>query len=210
MSLMGPELRGFRALAWLGCLLAASPAFRPLAARAEERGQSLIRKEESTIPRKTTSPPMLGAAKPPNPDNFRCPRLFSYRGKVLNCDSNLGWDGENLRPIIQGVPDALAELDEYQNNRNKVVALRYVGTAGVVLMLTGFILGKTMDVNNPDRVTIRNLGVIGGATMAIGSFAWGLAIIKGNESRLGRAAALYNQSHPKDPIELQFSTGLRF
>lgn len=161
------------------------------------------------LPQKPSAPPSFDHNHPPI-DSFICPRLYVYRGKTLNCDSALAWDGENLRPILSDTPEALAELDAYQARRRNVQSLRYVGGAGALLALTGSILERTALRDDPRRVVIRNIAVFGGLSIAAGSFAFSLALLRSNESRLGRAVQLHNQAKPKDPITLQFSTGIDF
>jgi hypothetical protein len=199
---MGKNFRRFQAFACLASFLA-SPAW------AETRA-ARIEAEEASIPKKPSAPPTFDTPKAPAVDSFQCPRIYVYRQKRLNCDSNLGWDGENLRTIIQDTPSAVAELDAYQKNRREVQSLRYVGSLGLAAMLAGFIAGKVMDQNDPDRIAVRNGLTFGGGAVLAGSLAWGLFAVDANDAHLGRAVRNFNQTHPTDPIELQFSTGVDF
>lgn len=166
----------------------------------------MIKQEESAIPKTPTAPPTLGRAR--KTDYFKCPRMVVYRGQTLNCDSNLAWDAENLRPIFKDTPDAIEELNDYQRTRDLVHDFRYVGGGGLLLAAAGLIFGKLVDGGT--AVVIRNVSVIGGLTVAAGSFVTSLALIRTNERKLGRAVQHYNDAHPEDPVELQFSTGFQF
>lgn len=165
-----------------------------------------IESEELEIPKTPKSSPDLTIGNPPAEDSFRCPRRVIYRGKTMNCDSNLSWDGENLRPLMQNVPEALSELELYQKNRRKAENLRYVGAAGALLILMGLIVPNFVE----NKLPYRRVGLLGGGSIAIGSFVWGQLLLNHNENHLGRAMSAYNQANPLDPIELQFSTGVSF
>src|SRR5690348_3928332 len=73
------------------------------------QGASSFEKEESDIPVKPSAPPALTQKIPGYSPH--CERYFEYRGKWLECDSNVSRDGEALRSIMNDVPSAIAELD---------------------------------------------------------------------------------------------------
>jgi hypothetical protein len=142
------------------------------------------------------------------PETFRCQRLFIYQGKVLNCDSNLRPDGEHLRPIIEKVPAAVSELDLYQDRRRSVQKLAYLGTAGVIMAVGGSIVSRQFE--HPTSAVVRNVSVAAGLTVAITTALIGIGVLRTNEEHLGNAVKFYNQAHPENPIELQFSTNISF
>ncbi len=153
------------------------------------------------------APPALGR-QPPAVKSFSCQRQYLYRGNRLDCDSNLHRDGENLRPLIADVPAAIAELDQYQRNQKSLKKLAYIGTLGLVMFSVGMLLKDRAEGNN--KIVIRNLVAYPGLALIGGSFLYGLTVLSTNEDHLTRAVDHYNQIHPEDRIELQFSTGLDF
>ncbi len=158
------------------------------------------------IPQTPTAPPTLGAKGPQ--DVFLCQRAYRYRGKILPCDSNVAFDGENLRPILIQAPGSVELLDRYQENRRKVNRLAYTATAGLVLILLGNFVSKGYE--DPTRTTIRNVGAISGLVLTTGSFVYGVTLLNSNEAYLREAVRTYNQARPQDPIELQLGTTVRF
>lgn len=167
--------------------------------------------ESQRIPVTPSAPPQL---RPKGPaDVYRCQRYFLYDGKTYGCDSNIGQDAERLRPILEAVPDAVAELDRYQANRGRIRTAAYVGTAGLVAMALGTLISARFFENGTPTDTsnlIRNASLIGGAGIMVGSFAYALSYGTENERHLGRAVEIYNNARPHKPIELQFSTQLQF
>ena len=142
------------------------------------------------------------------PNTNPCRRVYLYRGQLLDCDSNLSLDGERLRPIIQRVPEAVTELNVYQSNRRFVNKLAYTGSAGIVLMLAGFLVGR--QVGGGTGILLRNIGYAGGLVLTGGSLIYGVSLLTTNEQHLGEAVRHYNAAYPNDPIELQFTTGINF
>jgi hypothetical protein len=162
-------------------------------------------KELQQIPSRTTAPPKLGVEAPR--DQFKCERLFIYRGKELNCDSNVRQDAERLRPILQAVPEAVEELNIYQKNRRSLRGLAYVGTAGFLIAVASMFIPHDP---NAEVISARQAVLVSGAAIAGGSLFYGLSLIRTNEAHLGAAVEIYNKGNPKDPIELKFSTGITF
>ena len=167
-------------------------------------------KEESQIPKKPSAPPPLLQKVPPNYSH--CERYFVYQGKKIECDSNLGGDAERLRPLMEDVPAAIAELDAYQDNRQKMKLAAYLGTLGLVVLMSGFILGRSTPAFDPISGTPNLLGyvMIGGLGVTVHSVILGFSVGKTNESHVGNAVQYYNSVHPDQPIELKFSTELNF
>jgi hypothetical protein len=151
-----------------------------------------------------TAPPPFTPQKPI--ETFHCERKYTFQGRVLDCDSNLQRDGENLRPVIQEVPAAVAELDAYQRGRRSVQALAYTSTAGLVVAGLSYFAYRQFNTSVP----VRNLGLGIGLALTAGSVLYGVSYLSANEERLGNAVRLYNQARPERPIELQFSTGIAF
>ncbi|MBI3534408.1 MAG: hypothetical protein HY072_02835 [Deltaproteobacteria bacterium] len=154
---------------------------------------------------KTPKPLFL---KPPAIKAFGCQRKYLYEGKVLECDSNLSRDGENLRPILSQVPEALSELNIYQKNRRNIKYLSYLGTLGLTVMGLGLIFqsGKT----GSEAVLIRNLVFFPGVMLAGGSFIYGFVFLTANEEHLVRAVDTYNDANSEKQIELRFTVELTF
>lgn len=179
-------------------VFAAPPSPRPSSVPA--------RAPEFVLPRQPTAPPALSVNKPS--DAFICRRAYTHLGKSYSCDSHLGWDGENLRPILQDSPEALKELNEYQETRRRVRSLAYVGSVGLGIAALGLIGSRAYEGGT--KIVVRNIGVFTGLSIAAGSFIYGYSTLQSNEEHLGRAMQLHNKAHPDHPIELQFSTGVSF
>ncbi len=169
-------------------------------------GVSSYEKEEALIPDKPSSPPLLKQKSPA--DVPHCERYFVYRGKKLECDSNANQDAERLRPIMVDVPSALAELDTYQENHDKLRYTAYFGTIGVLLILGG-VFSRPVDFSTG---AIRFGGYLAllGAGVTLNSILYGWSVLKTNEAHLSRAVENYNRVHPTDPVQLQFSTDIHF
>lgn len=141
------------------------------------------------------------------PDNpFRCDRMIKYRGRVLPCDSALRRDGESLRTIFADSPEALEELDQYQAGRNRVRYSAYVGTAGLLVALTGSwianaFIDESRQTARQDTAKVLRLSGIG---LTVGSVIFGLSALRSNESHLQNAIIQYNASSPDRPIEILF------
>jgi len=161
-------------------------------------------KEERQIPKRPSAPPPLNQLKAP--DFPHCERYFSFKGKKIECDSNLGKDGERLRPIMHDVPSALEELDQYQENRDKVRLAAYGGTAGLLTMGLGIAISRPPFDPGSGEPRTGGYVLIGGLILAVNSLIYGLSVVKANENHLGKAVQYYNAAHPKSPIELHFST----
>ena len=169
--------------------------------------RSRAEKNELGLPIRPSAPPTLGATAPA--DIFVCQRYFSYRGRLLTCDSNVNPDGEGLRPILSTVPEAVPYLDKYQDNRRDLANLAYYGSAGLLIALGGTILSH--QYSGGTRIVIRNISLFTGLLgLTAGSFIYGLTLLTTNESYLHDAVRVYNRSRPEDPLELQLTTGVRF
>lgn len=165
------------------------------------------------LPTTPSTPVQLGQ-KTVKPLFVGCHRDYIYREKTYDCDSTVRQDGENMRHILTLVPAAEVLLDEYQHTNRSIKKLAYVGTAGLVVALAGFIVStRYYTPDGKDSGTsrlIRTASVISGLTLTVGSFVTGFTIAQTNERRLIEAVDLYNKERPKDPISLQFSTSLIF
>ena len=158
-------------------------------------------------PTTPTAPPALNKHAPK--DVFTCARYYSYRGKVLSCDSQLHWDGEGLRPVIQGVPSAVTELNSYQGTRRGLQTSAYIGSFGMLLFVQGLIAGGIIgNIIFPysGQVT-KNIVRVSGISLAVGSVAYGFTVLHYNERHLDNAVHFYNDVHPDNPIELNVSAG---
>lgn len=172
----------------------AAVASPPVSMETQREAVNQIRKNEKKIPDYP----------------FRCGRLILVAGKTVPCDSPMSRDGEYLRPIIEDVPEAVAELNTYQRNRRKVRFAAYTGTLGLVMGLTAPI---TRDLFVPagaqyadDRRRTESVIRWSGFGISIGSVLFGLSSLRANEDHLRLAVLRYNQAHPDKPIELLFQT----
>lgn len=180
-------------------------------ASAADKGLPDKNAEVSKVPTTPSAPPQLRPRGPA--DIYRCQRFFTYEGKVYGCDSDIGQDAERLRPLLEPVPEAIAELDSYQGNRARIRTAAYVGTSGLLMMAAGILVSSRFMENGKATDTsdlIRSIGLIGGTGVMAGSFIYALSYGRENERHLGRAIELYNTARPNKPIELQFSTQLQF
>jgi hypothetical protein len=179
-----------------------------LIARKQSSPAKKTGKEELEIPKTPSAPPPL-LKKVPLELSHHCQRKFSYKGKLLACDSSSNQDGEGLRLIVQEVPDAVAELDNYQQGRRELHALTYMGTTGVVIAATGWLfLGKQFE--GLSGAAVRNVTVGTGLWILAVALLSGIDHQEKNEAHLGNAVQLYNQARPDSPIEVQLSTSVSF
>ena len=110
---------------------------------------------------------------------------------------------------MRDVPAALAELDIYKSNREKVRNAAYLGSLGLLAIIAGIIISHPpIDAGG----TIRPGGymMFGGLGLSVNSLIYGLSMIENNETHISNAVQHYNAAHPENPIELQFSTKLNF
>lgn len=169
-------------------------------------GDEEFKYEEAQIPKQTTAPPSLSRRAPEN--QIFCQRKYSYRGKLLPCDSIVYRDGEQLRPILNAIPEAIGELNIYQENRRSLNKYAYTTTIGLALILAGqFTKNLT---GSMEGIAVRNIMWAIGIPLTVGSVGFAFHLLNTNEEHLGNAVHLYNTAHPKDPIELQFTTGVSF
>ena len=126
------------------------------------------------IPTFPSTPPPIAQPAPSNP--FSCQRTFIYQGKALGCDSNVQQDGEKLRPILENVPTALSELNLYQRNRRKLRETAYITSAGLGVMLAGFLLSRP--AFEEKSITRGGFLALGGAAVALGGTAYTLGAAK--------------------------------
>ncbi len=160
----------------------------------------------NAVPKSAPQPAPNSLAKVPPPDLFQCSRYFVYRGRVLQCDSNLNRDGENLRPILQDTPAAIAELDTYQSNRRNLQKAAYTGTLGLAVVIgSSLITTLFSDVDTDSGKRLNSYLRVGGGLLTIGSGIYGLAVLRTNERHLENAVHLHNQAQPDNPIQLKFT-----
>jgi hypothetical protein len=151
----------------------------------------------------------------PNLELFFCKREFLHEGVRSSCDSADRNDGEHLRPLFEPVPESLALLNTYQKTREQAKLAAYLGTAGLVIAIVGPMLAGLLKGPNNGPLTEAGLYLstaasLGGITLAGGAIVIGLTVIRANENRLFQAVQNYNQVHPEKPVDLLFSTGVKF
>jgi hypothetical protein len=144
-------------------------------------------------------------------DAFHCERTFLYKGKTYGCDSYVQRDAERLRIFVSDVPEATSEIDTYQRNRKNVRTAAYIGSIGILMAITGFIVSRVFTDGNGNptatATSVRTVGTISGLGITLGSVGFGYFSLRNNESHVENAVALHNQAHPNTPIVLQFSKG---
>ncbi len=157
----------------------------------------------------------MPTAPPPLPQRIpgevpHCERHFVFKGKKIECDSEMGKDALRLSLLMKDVPYAQSELDIYRENRQKIRLAGFTGTVGVLAMLTGAIVSHP--ILDPQSGSIRPGGLITLAGLAItaNSLIYGLSMMRANEVHIGNAVQYYNSVHPGQPIELEFSTHIDF
>ncbi len=158
--------------------------------------------------RLTSVPPSLNQKQ--EPQYFYCGRNFIYRGKLQECDSNLGKDGSHLRPIIKDIPNAVVELDLYQKNREKIRTAAYFGAVGLLVGVIGVLVSHPPFDQNTGVLKPGGYALFGGGLLTVGSFIYGLVAVNQNESHLTQAIQHYNTAYPEDPIKIQVTTGIDF
>jgi hypothetical protein len=163
---------------------------------------------ELGIPTTFSMPPHLSQKKPPVLPH--CERYFIYSGKKFECDSNLGKDAVQLRSIISSVPDALAELDSYQETRVRMTKSAYVGSTGLMTAVAGFLISRPLIDQQTHQLRTGGYLVAGGLTVAFVSMIYAFTSISSNDSHLLKAVEIFNTAHPENPIEIQFSTQFHF
>lgn len=135
-----------------------------------------------------------------------CERNVVVNNKVMEIDSNLGNDAGHLRTLVADVPEALAEVEKYQDNKRMIRNLAYLGSAGLALMAVGFLF-----VGSQNRLILtgKTLGELG-LGITVGSFLFGFGKLYLNESHLTNAIQYYNDAHPDSPIQMEFHTRFEF
>ena len=175
------------------------------------------------IPTRPSAPAPFAAPKAVEP--FRCERFFVYQGKEIRCDSIVRQDAERLRPILQPVPEAIAELNVYQQNRRDIRKAAYMGSAGLLIATVAFLVAQnyrdsaakavtigdvTAQQAQTDKANIYKALAWGGLGLTGGTVIYGVSLLRTNELHLGNAVQKYNDARPDDPIQLQFTTGITF
>jgi len=153
-----------------------------------------------------SAPRPLGARDKVKP--FGCRRDFQYEGRVYTIDSFNRADGEHLRPYVAEIPEAVTELNTYQQNKRNVQNVAYIGTAGLLLAITGILLSR--QISSDSATTVRNVLVFSGAGIMVGSAVYAVNSLINNEDHLLNAVKSHNVAKPKTPIEVQFGATLLF
>ncbi len=160
--------------------------------------------EEKKIPKAVQAPRSL--VRPIPIDPFNCQRTYTLQGKTYSCDSLLYRDGEKLRPLFEGLPDAISELNLYQKNKRIMTGTAYVSTIGILV----FLIANTFKGDSSERTPPLGWVAYSGLALSAGSFTYGFVLGKTNEKHLKNAIEFYNQAHPDEPIEIQISTTFSF
>ena len=174
----------------------------PVFAKPRATPQDIL-KQEAEIPKAPTVPTPI---ERPAPRIYNaCQRKFVHEGEAKPCDSPSQVDGEKLRPLLQDVPQAALELDEYQINRRALNRTAYFSTIGLTLALIGNFLNRGSN-NSEGGTSTGTYLVFSGMTLAGLSVAYGWTASRANDRHLYRAVEYYNQAKPEHPIELKFSS----
>ena len=139
---------------------------------------------------------------------FLCQRHFQWKGKKRPLDSYHQQDAENLRPILDRSPKALKQLQMYQEKQTSIDAAAYLGTIGLAIALGGHFLGKRF--KGKQKSQIQTISMISGLSITAGSLIYSFGSMHSSKSHLKKAVEIYNENHPKTPIELKLEAGVRF
>ena len=115
---------------------------------------------------------------------------------------------QNLKYFTRDSQKAQDLLTQYQENRYQSRVSAYTGTAGILLAIIALPLGRWISPSNP--TTIQSAALLLGTAIAIEGYSYSIMLLRENESLIPRATQEYNHDRPKDPVELQFSTGWSF
>lgn len=137
---------------------------------------------------------------------FGCRRAFRWKEKTYLADSYYKNDAGRLKLVVRDTPDALRAIDRYQNNQTSARIAAYVGSVGLMVAVASLFI----NTSDPTWNRIRNIGLVGGLSLAGGSFLVNFTILRTNESNIKDAVQYYNGAHPQTPIDLQFSTSVLF
>jgi hypothetical protein len=137
-----------------------------------------------------------------------CTRPFIYHGEIYSVDSPQAQDAQNLKYFTRDSQKAQDLLTQYQENRYQSRVSAYTGTAGILLAIIALPLGRWISPSNP--TTIQSAALLLGTAIAIEGYSYSIMLLRENESLIPRATQEYNHDRPKDPVELQFSTGWSF
>ena len=158
------------------------------------RFKNLLLAAVVAVPVPPAGMPVLGPTSTPE-DILRCERQIIYRGKKVACDSPSTRDGEGLRMLFADTPEALAQLNQYQETRRSLTSTAYFGMAGLLIAA----LGPRFASNSGNRT----IWIGSGLTLTLASFAYGKAKLNANEDHLDQAIETFNRTHPGDPMELK-------
>lgn len=171
-------------------------------------GLSTYELEMKQIPTLPSQPPPI--LRPQNRILPPCSRFCILENRRFEVDSSLGSDAERLKPIFEDVPQAMNELQTYQMNREELRTSAYLGTAALLLLGAGFFINRTpVDVSS-GVIQPNGYLMLTGATLAVGTIVHLVSTLLTNDQHIGKAIHHYNHAHPEKPIELLFSTGIRF
>ncbi len=159
----------------------------------------------SPIPKTPSTPPSYSHKEAEV--YFGCKREFVHNKKSYACDSFAYRDAAHLLTFVSQNPKAKLELIEYQKNKKTLKNLSYVGSVGVVMLLTSLIVAPLLD--EPIKNKLSKIGLIGGIAITGGSLIYGFSLLHSNEKRIQNAVDYYNQANPETRIELKFSTELK-
>jgi hypothetical protein len=153
-----------------------------------------------------------------------CNREFSMSNQAKRIDSNFDKDGENLRPVIKDIPEAVEELNTYQTNKKHAQYAAYVGTLGLLVVLGGYLgseiskIQETGQVSDPPEGGAAPLPkdpkarivMAAGGAVAAASFAFSFIVLRSNEAHLKNAANTYNEKNKENPLELRIDSQWTF
>lgn len=162
--------------------------------------------QEAEIPKNPNPPPPLAQKSPSILP--KCERFFKYRGKLLHIDSMTEKDAAGLRSIVNTLPAAVAELDEYNAVKKKTEIAAYATTLGLVAMVTGILISRPPIKGG--QIQPGGYPLLGGLGLVLFSVPYSFIVTNTNESHLDRAVELYNAAYPQDPIRLEFKTSIHF
>lgn len=135
-----------------------------------------------------------------------CIRHYIYKGCTYAVDSSRKMDGEGLRVVLRKYSPSEEMLNTYQKNLQSSKIPAYFGTVGLLSIIIGPIYASTLDESPLGKRDTRYVTLLGGASVLLGSYFWGITNINRNEARLSSAVSDYNNAVDRsEQIQVNFT-----
>ncbi|MBC7396008.1 MAG: hypothetical protein H7333_01075 [Bdellovibrionales bacterium] len=165
-----------------------------------------------TIDFHQSSAEILAPLKRPDPITpLGCDRPFAYQGEIYSVDAPQSQDASNLKYFTRSVPAAALLLEDYQTVREATRITAYICTVAVVVAVLAPQIARRIERSPPWHAEhLAQVIRLSALAFAAGNVAYSFSVLRENEKLLSQAVNTYNQSSPKDPIELRFNTTWSF